>query len=239
MAGALADAGCDVVGVLGRGDDIARAAQGVDALVIATDDRSVETVATIVEPRAGTVVMHVSGSLGLDVLHPHERRASMHPLVPLPDPRVGRIRLRSGVTFGVSGDPLAAQLARVLGGRVLRIDAEDRATYHAAACIASNHVVALLAQAERVGAPSGLDLSALVDLARFALEDVGRVGPAEALTGPAARDDNCTIHRHREALDPEELPGYDAGVLMARRLARAKTGSSAGDAPSMEAVSCS
>ena len=39
-----------------------------------------------------------------------------------------------------------------------------------------------------------------------------------ALTGPAARGDVVTIATHRAALDPEELPGYDAGVALVRRL---------------------
>ena len=62
-------------------------------------------------PEPDTVVVHLSGALGLDVLAPHPRRASLHPLVPLPSAEVGRVRLRSGITFAVAGDPVAAELA--------------------------------------------------------------------------------------------------------------------------------
>ena len=53
----------------------------------------------------------------------------------------------------------------------------SRAAYHAAACIAANHVVALLGQVERVAASAGLPLDAFLDLTRAAVEDVSRLGP--------------------------------------------------------------
>jgi predicted short-subunit dehydrogenase-like oxidoreductase (DUF2520 family) len=203
---------------LARGDDVSDAARGVDVLVLATPDAVLRSVAAAVTPVPGTVVMHLSGALGLDVLSPHPRRASLHPLVPLPSPEVGRIRLRGGVTFAVAGDRIATTLAYLLGGWPVVVDDEHRAAYHAAACIASNHLVALIGQAERVGASAGVGLDAVLALARAALDDVAELGPAVALTGPAARGDVVTIATHRAALDPEELPGYDAGVALVRRL---------------------
>jgi predicted short-subunit dehydrogenase-like oxidoreductase (DUF2520 family) len=226
MAAALADAGCRVLGLLGRSDDTTDAALGVDVLVLATPDAAVASVAAAVRPVAGCAVVHVSGALGLDVLAPHERRASLHPLVPLPDPEIGRERLGAGATFAVAGDPVAAELARALGGTPLVVDDEFRVAYHAAACIAANHVVALLGQAERVAALAGLPLDAFLGLARAALDDVEALGTRAALTGPAARGDDVTVERHRTLLAGaalEELAGYDAGVELARRLARPKT----------------
>ncbi len=219
LAAALADAGCDVRGILARRDYLARAARGVDVLVIATPDSAIAEVAARVVPEPGTVVLHLSGALGLDVLSPHRRRASLHPLVPLPSPEVGRVRLRSGITFAVAGDPVAADLAGVLGGSIVVVDDEHRAAYHAAACIAANHLVALMGQVERVAASAGLDLDTFVGLARAALTDVAELGPASALTGPAARGDEATLERHRQSLDAAEIPGYDAGVALAGRLA--------------------
>ena len=78
-----------VVGFLGRHDDLSAAAQGVDVLIIATPDDAVASVAAAVMPCEGTVVLHLSGSLGLEALAPHPRRAALHPLVPLPNATVG------------------------------------------------------------------------------------------------------------------------------------------------------
>ncbi len=204
--------------LLGRHDDVAGAARGVDVLVIATTDAALAEVSARVVPVPGTVVLHLSGALGLDVLATHPRRASLHPLVPLPSAEVGRVRLRSGITFAVAGDPVAAELAGVLGGSVVVVDDEHRPAYHAAACIASNHLVALMGQVERVAASAGLDLDTFLGLARAAMTDVAELGPVAALTGPAARGDEATLERHRLTLDASEVPGYDAGVALARRL---------------------
>jgi predicted short-subunit dehydrogenase-like oxidoreductase (DUF2520 family) len=219
MASALVDTGCVLRGVLGRGDDLSGAAEGVDVVLIATPDAAVAAVAAAIEPVAGTVVLHLSGALGLDVLAPHGRRASLHPLMPLPSAEVGRVRLSSGITFAVAGDFMAATLGQSLGGRCIEIDDEHRAAYHAAACIAANHLVAVLGQAERVAASAGLDFDALLPLAAAAFQDVVDLGPSAALTGPAARGDEATVARHRRALAPEEVAGYDAVVALARRLA--------------------
>jgi predicted short-subunit dehydrogenase-like oxidoreductase (DUF2520 family) len=223
LASALVDSGCDLLAMSGRGDDLSGAALGVDVLIIATPDAAVAEVARAIAPVDSTVVLHMSGALGLDVLDPHRRRASLHPLAPLPSAEVGRVRLRSGITFAVAGDPMAGRLGRALGGRCIEIDDAHRAEYHAAACIAANHLVALLGQVERVAAGAGLDVEAFLPLAAAALQDVADLGPAAALTGPAARGDEETLGRHRAALEAVlgagEVAGYDAGVALVRRLA--------------------
>jgi predicted short-subunit dehydrogenase-like oxidoreductase (DUF2520 family) len=221
LAAALAAHGWDVVGFLGRHDDLSAAARGVDILVIATPDDAVASTAAAVAPEAGTTVLHLSGSLGLDVLAPHPRRAALHPLVPLPNAVVGATRLASGVTFAVSGDPVAGLLALSLDGRVVEVADADRAAYHAAACIAANHVVALLGQVERVAASAGLDLEAFLPLTRAAVDDVAALGPRRALTGPAVRGDWDTLSRHLDALPARERAGYQAGAALATQLAEA------------------
>src|ERR1700691_14766 len=219
LAAALSARGWDFAALLGRHDDLARAAEGVDLLVIATPDDAVAEVAAAVVPSPGTTVAHLSGSLGLDALAPHPLRATVHPLVPLPNGEVGAARLGSGVTFAVAGAPAGRDIVTCLGGRMVEVADGDRAAYHAAACIAANHVVALLGQVERVAASAGLGVDAFVPLAAAALQDVADLGPAAALTGPAARGDGTTLARHRIAVGPDEVAGYDAGVALARRLA--------------------
>ncbi len=173
---------------------------------------------------ATTVVVHLSGSLGLDVLAGHPRRGSLHPLVPLPNPAIGAERLASGITFAVAGDPMTRRRGRCAGrpdGRGGR--RATGASYHAAASIAANHLVALIGQVERVAATIGLPLEAFAGLLRAATDDALALGPRRALTGPAARGDWDTVDRHRAALagmagHRTELAAYDAMVGLARRL---------------------
>jgi predicted short-subunit dehydrogenase-like oxidoreductase (DUF2520 family) len=220
LAAALSALGWDVVGFLGRQHDLTDAAVGVDVLVIATPDDVVASVAAAIAPKPETTVVHLSGSLGLDALAPHPRRAALHPLVPLPNAVVGAERLASGVTFAVSGEPVARHIALALGGRVVEVADVDRAAYHAAACIAANHVVALLGQVERVAAAAGLDLEAFLPLTRAAVDDVAALGPRQALTGPAVRGDWDTLSRHLDALPARERAGYQAGAALAMQLAQ-------------------
>jgi predicted short-subunit dehydrogenase-like oxidoreductase (DUF2520 family) len=227
LAAALAARGWVFAGFLGRGDDLSCAARGVDVLVLATPDDTIAEVAAAVEPVPTTTVVHLSGSLGLEALAPHPRRAGLHPLVPLPNGTVGAARLASGVTFAVAGDPFVRAIVESLGGRVVEIADGDRAAYHAAACIAANHVVALLGQVERVATSVGLDLESFLPLTRAAVDDVADLGPGAALTGPARRGDWATLSRHLDALPESERAAYQAGAALAMRLA--ETASSAQD----------
>lgn len=218
LAGALERCGWGVEPIVGRGGDLAAAATQVDLVLIATPDAAIAGVAASVRP-GDAVIAHVAGSLGLDVLAPHRRRAAIHPLVSLPNASVGVDRLLAGASFAVAGDPIATEVVAALDGNAFSVADDERAAYHAAACIASNHLVALLGQVERVGATAGVPLEAYLDLVRGTVENVADLGPAAALTGPAARGDLATIERHLAALDPAERPAYQALMEAARALA--------------------
>jgi predicted short-subunit dehydrogenase-like oxidoreductase (DUF2520 family) len=196
--------------------EVRAAARGVDLLVIATPDASVTEVAAAVEPVATTVVAHVAGSLTLDALAPHGRRASLHPLRSIPD---GSTDL-SGAWFAVAGDALASEAVEAIGGRAVTVEdtPRARALYHAAAVIASNHVVALLGQVERVAADAGVPLDAFFDLVRGTVDNVELLGPRRALTGPVARGDWDTVRAHLDALPDSERDAYRALADIAARL---------------------
>jgi len=204
-----------------RDAPVADAADGCQLLVIATPDPAIARVAAAVVPNPDAVVVHLAGSLGLDVLGHHPRRASLHPLVALPEPVAGSERL-VGAWFAVSGDPLVHDVIEALGGRRVEVADEHRVAYHAAAVVASNHLVALLGQAERIAAVAGVPFEALIDLVRSNVENVADLGPAGALTGPVARGDFATVARHLDALEPAERTAYDVMSNEARKLALSK-----------------
>ena len=216
LAAALTDAGWSVDGPHGRDHDLSAAAIGTRAAILAVPDAAVPDVAASVQP-GDAAVLHISGSLGLDALRPHRRAASVHPLVALPDSERGAARLR-GAWFATAGDPVADEIVAALGGRSVEVEDSDRVRYHAAAVIASNHLVALLGQVERVAAAIDVPLEAYLDLARGALDDVAAVGAGQALTGPVSRSDWGTVSRHLSAIDQVERPAYALLADAARRL---------------------
>ncbi len=233
LAGALGAAGWDVVGVLGHRDDPRRAADDVDLVVIATPDAAIAEVAAAVEPRPDAVVAHLSGATGRRVFEGlgHARTAVLHPLVAMPDPDAGTRRLAAGAWFAVAGDPLITRVVDDLGGQWFEVAEADWVAHHAAAVIASNHVVAVLGQAERVAATAGVPFDVYLELVRATLDNVIELGPAAALTGPAARGDEATVAAHLAALDPSEREGYAAVAELARRLAGAPSRPDARPAP--------
>ena len=218
LARALTQVGWQVKPILGRNDDLTKAACGVSLLLLTTPDDSIRRVATGIAPVASTVIAHCSGAQMLDILDSHPRVASIHPLSAIPDAIVGAERLLSGSSFAVDGDPLVEELVHDLGGRAFRVPPQERVRYHAAAVIASNHLVALLGQVERIAAEAGLPLDAYLDLVEQTVDNVRRLGPAAALTGPVARGDWATVYRHLLALGPAERRAYEAMAELAARL---------------------
>ncbi len=205
--------------VFGRGDDITDAANGVDVCIVAVPDGAIADVAAQVEPD-DAVVVHLSGATSVGVLGEH-RSAGLHPLASLADAERGAEILTSAY-FAVGGDPIAEEMAELLSGKWFRIDDEDRVLYHAAAAVASNHLGALLGQVERIAAEIGVPFEAFVPLVWSSVQNVSELGPAAALTGPAARGDEETISAHLGELNermPDEVAAYEALVAEARRLA--------------------
>lgn len=220
FAGALAQVGWQV-DVLARNADVANAADDVDLLLITTPDAAIASVAGQVNVTNDAVIAHASGSLGLEVLVGHKRRAGIHPLISLSNAQLGAARLLDSGWFAVVGDPLAASVVAQFGGQSFQVSDSDRATYHAAACVASPHLVALLGQVERLAASIGVPAEAFWSLSRGSLDNVAELGAAAALTGPSARGDDETIARHLGAIPPEERATYEAMVNEATRLANA------------------
>lgn len=234
FAGALSHVGWPVA-VCHHHDDLDRAAEGTGLVLLCVPDASVASSARRLNPSPSRAVAHCAGSLGLDVLAGHPRVASVHPLVSLADPAAGARQL-AGAWFAVAGDAVASEVVAALRGRTVTVSDDDRVGYHAAAVVASNHLVALLGQVERVAASVGVPLEAYLDLVRGSVDNVAERGPAAALTGPVSRGDWDTVRRHLAALDPAEREAYLALAREAARLAgRAvpgdlRSGSSAGPA---------
>lgn len=166
-------------------------------------------------------VFHLSGALGTDPLAPllevGYSVGTLHPLQTLADPILGAEQLRD-VYFAVSGEPPAVSVARrllhPLGGSVLTVPVSRRPLYHAAAVFASNYLSGLIGAAGRLMVQAGLQeeeaLQAILPLARGSLENLGRLGPFQALTGPVSRGDVETVRLHLRTLEPRERALYAA-----------------------------
>ena len=205
------------------------------ALVLSVPDEALAEVAMGIaaqgEAPAGCAAFHLSGAVGADPLAPllevGYEVGTIHPLQTLADPVLGAEQLQ-GSYFAVSGGPAAVSTARrllhYLGASVITVPVARRPLYHAAAVLASNYLTVLVGAAGRLMAQAGVPedeaLEAVLPLARGSLENVGRLGPARALTGPIARGDVETVRLHLKTLERRERALYAALGLEALSLAR-------------------
>jgi predicted short-subunit dehydrogenase-like oxidoreductase (DUF2520 family) len=98
-----------------------------------------------------------------------------------------------------------------LGGTALFITDEQRIVYHAALSMASNFAVSLAADsADLLG---GHEI--LTPLLRATAENIARMGPEAALTGPIVRGDAGTVKAHLRALPLHLLEVYVANARRA------------------------
>ncbi len=183
--------------------------------------------------QVGQIVVHTSGVHGLDVLEPARAAGALplaiHPAMTFTGTSVDLARL-SGCPFAVTALtphlPIAQALVVEMGGEPFVVAPADRPAYHAALTHGANHLVTLVAQAERILAATGVaDPGRLLSpLLHAALEGVLAEGELR-LTGPVVRGDVGTIRTHLAALaelrvEDDVAAGYRAMcALTARRAA--------------------
>ena len=200
--------------------DNAKLWQAADVLLLTVPDRLIGTVAEelaqSVTP-AAKVVLHVSGSVGLEPLAPlAQLGAHVGSLHPLQSFAGGNTQL-AGVYMALDGDSEAQdvgkKLVELFGGKAFSVPAEERAAYHAAACICSNYAVAVEAMA--------VQLMALPLFKGTAANLQVTQNPAAVLTGPIARGDVSTVAKHLAALPAAVIPAYCSLGLATTSLALA------------------
>src|SRR5262249_14484853 len=181
------------------------------------------------------VVLHLSGASGAAMLDPLARAGwsvgALHPLMTFP-PAAAALRVRPvararrtvpatdraegspgavfrGTAFAVDGGgragAAARSLIRPLGGWSVAVPDRRRTGWHLAACLASNYVVTLLAEAAALMSREAellprRALAALLPLLRQTVANLESAGLPAALTGPVARGDAETIARHAALL---------------------------------------
>jgi predicted short-subunit dehydrogenase-like oxidoreductase (DUF2520 family) len=198
-------------------------------IVIAVTDGAIpEVAAEIVEGglENGTV-LHTSGAAGpgaLDILRSAGNSVGvLHPLQTVPSADRG-VETLPGATYAFAGDEgataRASDLVAQLGGSALRVDPKFWQHYHAGAVMACNYQMTLVDAALELMAVAGIGretaLEALGPILRATTENVLKLGPEGALTGPVRRGDLGTIRRHLAAVEsasPETRQLYVAAGL--------------------------
>jgi predicted short-subunit dehydrogenase-like oxidoreductase (DUF2520 family) len=186
--------------------------------------------------RSGTIVFHCSGSLPSTVLEPARRHnawiASAHPVKSFAEPQVA-VKTFAGTFCALEGDPQACEVLRdalhSCGAVPFSVAPESKTIYHAATVFVCNYLAALMEVGlrcfEKAGVPRETAMKVAEPLVRETVENLVKLGPILALTGPIARGDVSVVTRQTEALgewDPHLRGLYKALGQVALELSAAQ-----------------
>jgi len=155
--------------------------------------------------------------------------ASAHPVLNFASPSTG-VRQFAGTPCGLEGDaPALAWLHTALtaiGGRCFEIASADKPLYHAAAVFSSNFTVVLQGIAQdawrSAGVPSELMRPLTEALLKSTVENVLAMGPALALTGPAARGDTAVVQAQGQMVQSWSAPAGEVYKTLSELAAKLK-----------------
>lgn len=156
-----------------------------------------------------SIVFHCSGALPSSILQAASVHgaaiASIHPIRSFAVPEK-IINDFTGTYCGIEGHQRALDILTpiftAIGAQLVPIKSEEKILYHAAAVFASNYLVTLLDTAVKTygqaGIPQEVALKMMSSLVRETTENVLKIGPQQALTGPILRGDVATVlNQHR------------------------------------------
>jgi len=193
-----------------------------DMVFITTPDDIIPRVAAELKWRAEQSAVHCSGASTVHSLDSAREQGAMvgaiHPCQTFAG-REQAIANLPGSTFAIEAEePLKTtltEIAKSLNGDWVYLTSEDKALYHAAACIACNYFYTLVKIAtdlwQNFGKSTEEATKAYIPLLQGSVNNIANVGFPGCLTGPIARGDVKTIQRHLAALEkyaPDILPLY-------------------------------
>lgn len=172
-----------------------------DVTVLSVSDDAVAEVASAL-PFSGSLVVHMSGSLPMDILDGKNRRGVFYPLQTLSKSKPVDF---SDIPLCLEAEneadlKLLRQLASLLSESVHEVDSRQRKALHVAAVFAGNFTNHMYRNAQRICEDNRLDFALLKPLIRETADKVMTLSPSDAQTGPARRNDQKTIAAHLDFL---------------------------------------
>ena len=167
-----------------------------------------------------SVVFHCSGAIPSTELAPLRERgcgvASVHPVRSFANTEMA-VRDFRGTLCAAEGDESALRIVGSLfsdiGGEVFTVPTEAKLLCHAGHVFASNYLVSLLKVAHDLyaaaGIPEELSWRIMEPLVRGTVDNVMRLGPTRALTGPVARGEGPLIAKQLDEVRKISLPLSD------------------------------
>jgi len=211
------ESGSRAVEFVGSGHAVESYAQlePADVFMISAGDEAIEEccrqLSTTGLLRKGAIVFHCSGILPSSILDPAKEQgasvASVHPIRSFADPDAV-VETFAGTFCALEGDAEACEVLRDVLHRcravTFPVRPEHKTIHHVATVMVCNYLVALMEVGlrcfEQAGLPRKDALKVLMPIVAGTLNNVFRLGPAQALTGPIARGEPSVVEEHCHAL---------------------------------------
>jgi len=219
LASAFQDAGLDILGIYSQTfknsqiladklnanafESITDIPDTADAYLLAVTDSALIKIVSEM-PIVNGVLMHTSGSVGLDVFPTRIIRSAV--FYPLQTFTKGKSIDFSSVPILIeSKNKIVLKQLENLGDKISKtvksIDSKQRKQLHLAAVFASNFSNYMYHIAFNLLKENDLNFDLLKPLINETVEKLNSISPQEAQTGPAIRDDHKTINEHIDMLD--------------------------------------
>lgn len=175
-----------------------------DLYIIAVSDDAIGAVAAQLAFK-NRLVVHTSGSVGLDVLDDNNRRGVFYPLQTFTknkavDFKIIPICLESENSTDFR---LLEKVAKVISDKVFAINSEQRKALHVAAVFVNNFTNHLYSIGNEICQENQVPFDILKPLILETAQKIMTISPQDAQTGPAKRNDLKTIEAHQLFLSNE------------------------------------
>lgn len=176
-----------------------------DLVIIAVADNAIEKITKELIVSENTIIAHTSGSIPLNVLG-YSATPNIGVFYPLQTFTKGNQVDFSNIPFLVEGEnnyttKVLLGLAKMLSSNVSEVSSHQRQQIHLAAVFASNFTNWMLIKCERILKEANLDFKIVHSLITQSITNALEMGPINAQTGPAKRNDFEVLDKHIELLE--------------------------------------
>ena len=173
-------------------------------IVVCVQDAAIEAVARELILPESCLLVHTSGSVPMEALSSyHDRVGVFYPLQSISKNK-NMDWLDVPIILNAKYAPdldLLRKVALKLTGKVYMYNDEQRKALHLAAVFGSNFNNHLLKIVKDISEAEGLDFQMFKSLVVNTVYKAFEIGPEQAQTGPAIRNDKETMRKHLEMLD--------------------------------------
>lgn len=230
----------EAVAFVGAGRAVSRLGdmRHADVWMLAVPDGQIARMAAalagqLAQDQPPSIAFHCSGALTAAELAPLGAQgwavASAHCILSFASPDAAQAQF-AGTPCGIEGDAVAADALRqsmsAIGAQCFAVSAEHKLLYHAAAVFATNFLPVLQQISHDLwrdtGMPEPLLTRLQASLLDHAVHNIQSLGPAGALTGPAARGDTALVERQGRAVAQWDAAAGQAYQALSQWAARMK-----------------